>query len=79
MNGSSFAYCRNITKTKSEDMRNSVCFPVLFASDDEDLNVFLSPTSASSVKLSAGPLVTHLDKCQVSLEYNEGVGVNYVM
>ena len=75
----SFAYCRNITKTKSEDMRNSACFPVLFGSDDEDLNLFLSPTSVSSVKLSRAPVVNHLDKCQVSLEYNEGVGVNYVM
>ena len=62
-------------------MRNSVCFPVLFASDDdeEDFNLFLSPTSVSSVKLSRAPVVTHLDKCQVSLEYNESVGVNYIM
>ena len=73
MKVSSFAYCRNITKTKSEDMRNSACFPVLFASDDEDFNLFLSPTSVSSLNLGRAAVVNPLDKCQLSLEYNEGV------
>ena len=73
LKGLSFAYYRNIKKTKSEDMRNSMCFPVLFASDDEDFNLFLSPTSVSSLKLARAPVVSTVDNCQVSLEYNEGV------
>ena len=50
-----------------------MCFPVLFASDDEDFNLFLSPTSVSSLKLARAPVVSPVDNCQVSLEYNEGV------
>ena len=54
---------RNISQTKPVALRNSVCFPVLFASDDEECP-FLSPTSVSSVRLSRAPVLSNLSKCQ---------------
>ena len=42
---------RNIPQSTTQSARTSNCFPVLFASDDEEFNPFLSPTSTQSSRV----------------------------
>ena len=57
---------RNISSAINVSRRPSSQFPVLFASDDEDFNPFLSPSSVASIKLSSTALSPHSELQKLS-------------
>ena len=82
---------RNIPQSTTQSARTSHCFPVLFASDDEEFNPFLSPTSTQSSRVinnnDHSTLANHKtggnDKPklpilhQLSLENGSGLSIDY--